>query len=679
LSTTLSAQDNTVTKAAAEEGWILLFDGESLFGWTPETPGGWRAAGGMLQPSSSSGHLLSNSAFGDFALTLEYRVASGEPDCAVFFRAAPDNPRQSGYQLQIGDTRQEWPTGSIVDESRARALRPEAGRWHVIEATVSGERASVRLDGYSVAEAKNLRGRAGLVGLSCQNGSGIQIRNVKLRPLEMKPLFNGTDLSGWKVIKPPPPPKGGFFGKIIPGGGAPKEAAWSVVNRMIHAENGTGQIETAPSYDDFVLQLTVRVNPRDRDDRPVSSVFIRGEAERTSSGYEIQNGGLASLQPARKALVTANQFFTQTIAVHGRHIQVWIDGVPVADFQDTRAEGGAPQKGARTAAGTIGLHAKDERSNLDFRSVRVLQLPKGLGKATATTLTSTPAVAAGAGAPGASAAAPGIDPTRPQVQALMKEALATSDPAKQVEIFGSILVLDPNNQVAFNGRQQAQQKLDESNALKAKETEARVVQAQTAVDNRQNGETARQGAEDALVNGDLARAQTFLSTAEQLLPGDPRLSALRTRVDQAVSAQDRLRYALTGAGALALIAAVGVFIRSRGNRQKVPFLEVVEGVDKGKRYFLDQAITRIGAIRQDGGNTNEIVLRDVERMISRFHCEIHTRGKEIYLIDNGSANGTMLDKTRLEAGKAVRVKRGGRIDLGGTCVLKLGMQKRAGK
>jgi hypothetical protein len=262
----------------------------------------------------------------------------------------------------------------------------------------------------------------------------------------------------------------------------------------------------------------------------------------------------------------------------------------------------------------------------------------------------------------------------------MKQALATSDPAQQVEIFGNILVLDPNNQVAFNGRQQAQQKLEEASAKQTKETEAKVREVQAVIDNRQNGETARQGAEDALVNGDLTRAQAFLSTAEQLLPGDARLSALRTRVDQAVSARDRLRYALTGAGALALIASVGLFIRTRGFRgQRIPYLEVIEGVDKGKRYMLDQSVTRIGAIRQDGGNINEIVLRDVERMISRFHCEIHVRGKEIYLIDNGSANGTMLDKKRLEAGKAVVVKPGGRIDLGGTCVLKLGMRKRAGK
>jgi hypothetical protein len=518
--------------------------------------------------------------------------------------------------------------------------------------------------------------------LSCQNAAGIQFRNIKLRPLELKPLFNGTDLSGWKVVGPPPPPKAGFLKRIIGAGDAPKDAAWSVVDRMIHAENGTGQIETAPSYDDFVLQLTVRINPRDRNERPVSSVFIRGEADRMSSGYEVQNGGLAALQPARKTLVTANQFFTETIAVHGRHIQVWIDGVPVAAFQDTRAEGGAPEKGARTAAGTISLQVRDDRSNLDVRGVRVLQLPKAFGKAAASASTPAPAGAAGAGASGAPAA-PGtaIDPTRSQVQELMKQALATGDPAEQVEIFGNILVLDPNNQVAFSGRQQAQQKLEETNARRTEETEARVREAQTEVDNRQNAETATQGAEDALVNGDLARAQAFLSTAEQLLPGDARLSALRTRVDQAVSARDRFRYALTGAGAIALIAAVGVFIRTRGfgGGRKVPYLEVIEGVDKGKRYFLDQAVTRIGAIRQDGGNTNEIVLHDLERMISRFHCEIHTRGKEIYLIDNGSANGTMLDRKRLQAGKAVAVKPGGRIDLGGTCVLKLGMQKKAAK
>ena len=35
------AQPNTVTPEEAAQGWVLLFDGESLFGWTPEGSAKW--------------------------------------------------------------------------------------------------------------------------------------------------------------------------------------------------------------------------------------------------------------------------------------------------------------------------------------------------------------------------------------------------------------------------------------------------------------------------------------------------------------------------------------------------------------------------------------------------------------------------------------------------------------
>jgi hypothetical protein len=48
------------------------------------------------------------------------------------------------------------------------------------------------------------------------------------------------------------------------------------------------------------------------------------------------------------------------------------------DYQDVRAEGTA-----RTAASTISLHSPDNKANLDFRNIRIAEMPKMLGKAPA--------------------------------------------------------------------------------------------------------------------------------------------------------------------------------------------------------------------------------------------------------------------------------------------------------
>jgi hypothetical protein len=49
LTTAAAAQQpNTLTAAEVSGGWILLFDGHSLSGWTPEGAAQWRVENGAL-------------------------------------------------------------------------------------------------------------------------------------------------------------------------------------------------------------------------------------------------------------------------------------------------------------------------------------------------------------------------------------------------------------------------------------------------------------------------------------------------------------------------------------------------------------------------------------------------------------------------------------------------------
>ena len=81
----------------------------------------------------------------------------------------------------------------------------------------------------------------GYIGLQFRSGK-IEFRNVKLKPLGMKSLFNGKDLTGWKTY---PEMKSVFT--VTPGG-------------ELHVKNGRGQLETAGQYGDFTLQLEAFVN-----------------------------------------------------------------------------------------------------------------------------------------------------------------------------------------------------------------------------------------------------------------------------------------------------------------------------------------------------------------------------------------------------------------------------------
>ncbi len=77
-----AGEPNTLTPAEKAEGWTLLFDGRSLAGWrslSAETPpAGWRVEEGVLVlPSKGgAGDLVSAGAYGDFELTVEWKVAA---------------------------------------------------------------------------------------------------------------------------------------------------------------------------------------------------------------------------------------------------------------------------------------------------------------------------------------------------------------------------------------------------------------------------------------------------------------------------------------------------------------------------------------------------------------------------------------------------------------------------
>lgn len=697
VATSLLAQDNTVSKPDGDAGWLLLFDGESLFGWTPESGARWDAKNAVLSQSADGGYLRSDSAFADFALKFDYRPLSPDADCSVFLRAAIDGiPRDTAYQIGLGDTNPAWPAGSIIDTFKADSVHPAPNQWHSVEVTLTDDHITVKLDGRKLADGKNSRSRAGFIDLSCAKPGRMLFRNIKLKPVGVKALFNGTDLSGWKSVGPPPPKKEGILKKVMGGGGKEKEAEWSVADGAMHAQKGTGQLETTVMYDDFMVQLSIRVNSREKSDRPSTAVFFRGDAGQLSSGYEalVQNlpdknshtqpgadvtGAIKGLATARKALGGDNEFFTETIAAVGRHIQVWVDGYPVSDFLDTRAENAAPQKGARVTAGTISLMSPDEKANLDFRNIQVAQLPKTLGKGPAQAVAippPTPApppvtIPSGPATPTEVIPAAPPDPNKPKVQALMAKALNTTDPHQQKNIYGQILELDPSNPMAASGYQQAQQKIEQEQAQQQQVAQLQQQQTQTQEQNQSRGVDARQSAENAFLARDFKTAAAQIALASQLLPGDPQVQELRSRIDSAVQARQRLMFALSGVGALAFLTAIVLFFRSRrGNRQA--YLEVISGIDKGKRYNLDQEIIHIGAVAQDGGKKNEIVVQDVERMISRFHCEIHKQDGRFFLIDLGSANGTSVDRRSVRAGKPVRLKAGARVDLAGTWALRLG-------
>ena len=148
----LAAQSNSLSAKEVNEGWVLLFDGESQFGW--------HADGG------ESGWLRSGGVFGDFVLKCEFRT-SAKGNSGLFIRSAKEGrPHVTGYEVQIWNDHPKFPTGSLVNHvATPKKAELRCDQWNSFEIRAEGDRFAISLNGKKVLEAKEGKSAAGHIGL----------------------------------------------------------------------------------------------------------------------------------------------------------------------------------------------------------------------------------------------------------------------------------------------------------------------------------------------------------------------------------------------------------------------------------------------------------------------------------------------------------------------------------
>lgn len=203
-------------------------------------------------------------------------------------------------------------------------------------------------------------------------GSELQIEHLAIRPIQTKPIYDGSNISAWKA----------FDREGIPKERRPK---WSVSDGVIHAVGGPGCLEyQGDEFGDFVLQLDVRTRVRHAN----GGVFFRAIRGDFMNGYEAQifnrgengdpsrpaqwsTGGVDDRQNARRMVSRDGEFFRMTIIANGPHIATWVNGHQQVDWTDTRALDDNPRIGRREEAGSIQLQAHDPDTDVEFRRISI--------------------------------------------------------------------------------------------------------------------------------------------------------------------------------------------------------------------------------------------------------------------------------------------------------------------
>jgi hypothetical protein len=99
---------NTLSDSEESGGWRLLFDGRSLSGWRglsdPYPGAGWEVVDGCIVRTARSGDLVTKDSFGDFELTLEWKVEDGT-NSGILYRVSLSEARTyfTGPEYQILD------------------------------------------------------------------------------------------------------------------------------------------------------------------------------------------------------------------------------------------------------------------------------------------------------------------------------------------------------------------------------------------------------------------------------------------------------------------------------------------------------------------------------------------------------------------------------------------------
>ena len=198
----LLGQPNTLTPREVEQGWILLWDGRTFFGWEFHGDANWGAREGVMRVSGgAAGWLGTTAMFGDYHLKLEFRTAA-DGNSGVFLRSARSGqPHRTGYELQIYDNQpQGFNTGSLVFYAKAEPAKLIPDQWNQYDILVEGSHFVINLNGKVIFDGHNPTHSVGVIGLQYNPNKPIEFRGIKLRPLGLQPLFNGKDLGGWSKV-----------------------------------------------------------------------------------------------------------------------------------------------------------------------------------------------------------------------------------------------------------------------------------------------------------------------------------------------------------------------------------------------------------------------------------------------------------------------------------------------
>ena len=177
---------NSLSASEKADGWILLFDGRSLTGWSPTGDVDWKVEDGTITATRGTGFLAASRPFGNFEFKTDFWIDK-TANSGIFFRCADAAPgARNCYEANMFDSHDRFPTGSINNVKTSLPDRPDTvGKWNTFEVLAEGSHLIVKVNGRTTADAQDEKLASGTIALQ-QGGANavgvVRFRNVKVRP-----------------------------------------------------------------------------------------------------------------------------------------------------------------------------------------------------------------------------------------------------------------------------------------------------------------------------------------------------------------------------------------------------------------------------------------------------------------------------------------------------------------
>ena len=115
----------SLASLSAEEGWVSIFDGETLKGWHTGNgkaveEGAWVAEGGVLHRKGKGGSLFSEKEYGDFEFRWEWKI-SPKGNSGVKYRVTKYGKSLLGPEYQVLDDKGH-PDGKVGGHRQSASL-----------------------------------------------------------------------------------------------------------------------------------------------------------------------------------------------------------------------------------------------------------------------------------------------------------------------------------------------------------------------------------------------------------------------------------------------------------------------------------------------------------------------------------------------------------------------------